>query len=326
MTFVDCVQIKLASGKGGRGAVHFQRTRRSPRAGPDGGDGGRGGDLILFPKTSLRDFSHLTGRTAYKADDGKPGNGGKKKGAKGKDLILYVPEGTRCCDLNGQLLKEIKGKAWCVLKGGKGGKGNHYFKTARFQAPQIAQPGGPSLQKEVILDLKWVSDVCFIGFRGCGKTSLALKLSRREEKIYPSSYPRLFSVCQSGDLILLVDLPGISSSTKRFLKQAERTKIIILVISLTDKDPFASYQKLKKDILSYDKQYQSNLAHKLSFLLLMGKKDSVSVQKVKSFYEDSIKKISFFSMEDPEKVKTLMDEILKELVTGTVLDKEKIKP
>ena len=151
---MDSFSIQLSSGKGGRGAVHFQRTRRSLRAGPDGGDGGDGGDLILSPKSDLRDFSHLKSRVCYKAGDGKPGQGGKKKGAKGQSLTIYVPKDTICYDLTGQKLKELKDKSWCVLKGGKGGKGNHFFKSSRQQAPQFAQPGQPGLKKTLTLKLK----------------------------------------------------------------------------------------------------------------------------------------------------------------------------
>ena len=88
MSFVDRTSITLASGCGGRGAVHFQRLRHSPRGGPDGGDGGDGGDIVLSVNTSLKDFSHITKHRLYKAEDGKPGGGRKKKGARGKDLVL----------------------------------------------------------------------------------------------------------------------------------------------------------------------------------------------------------------------------------------------
>ena len=269
MVFKDRVQIRLASGRGGRGFVHFQRTNRSPRGGPDGGDGGKGGDLILSPKRSLKDFSHLTNGIFYKAGDGKAGERGKKRGAKGKDRVLYVPMGTRCYDAGGNFLKELIDKDWLFLKGGKGGRGNHFFKNARLQAPQKAQAGQSSLGKKVILELKWLSDVSLIGLRGSGKTSFIMNLNQRVEKIRPSSYPQLFSIKIPDylSLLLFVDLPGISSSTRKFLKQAERTKIILFVVSLTDKNPVATYQLLKKELLSYDQEHKSYLARKPSFLL-----------------------------------------------------------
>ena len=312
MAFIDRVQIKLASGHGGRGAVHFQRTRRSPRAGPDGGDGGKGGNVILYPKSLLKDLSHLTHHGFYKAESGKPGEKDRKKGAQGKDLVLYVPEGTICYDFTGTFLKELKTKSWCFLKGGKGGKGNHFFKNARLQAPQTAQPGELALQKKLILELKWISDACLIGFRACGKTSLLLHLSQKKEKVYPSSSPRLLSIKQSNSSsILFLDLPGLSPSTRKFLKQAERTKMIIFFVSLTDENPFASYQKLKKELSTYDQKYKSALTQKPCLLLLTGEKNSVSIEKVNLFHKESVKKICFFSVNDVKQNKKLMNEILK---------------
>lgn len=310
MAFVDCIQIKLASGAGGKGAVHFQKTRRSPRAGPDGGDGGNGGDFILAPKEDLKDFSHLT-KGFYKAEDGKSGEGGKKKGAKGADFTLHLPAGTMCYDTSNKLLKELNNK-WCILKGGKGGKGNHFFKTASLQAPQIFQPGKPSVQKKLILHLKWCSNACFVGLRSSGKTSLILKLAQRIEKIYPSSYPKLFPI-ESKQLpsLLIVDLPGLSPSTRRFLKQAERTQLIVFVVSLWEDKPFDSYQKLKKELLSYDQKQKSNLSNKNSILLILGKRDQKGIEKMKAFDKESVNKIWLLSLEDLEKIEQLKQEILK---------------
>ncbi len=313
MAFIDRIQITLAGGDGGRGLVHFQRTRYSPRAGPDGGDGGRGGDLILSPKASLKDFSHLAGSLFYKAEDGKPGKKGKKKGAKGKDLTLYIPEGTLCYDSTGRFLKDIGKKSWCFLKGGKGGRGNHFFKSARLQAPQTAQKGESSLRKKVALELKWTSDVCLIGLRGSGKTSLLLKLAEREEKIRPSSIPRLFSVEKSEffSVVRFVDLPGLSASTRKFLKQAEKTRVILFVVALTDDNPPASFRILEKELLSYDQKYKSNLINKPSLLLLMGEKNAASLAKVKSFHKEPENVFAFFSVNDSENLKKLMDKIFK---------------
>ena len=322
MAFIDRVQIKLASGHGGKGVVHFKRTRRSPRGGPDGGDGGKGGDLILSPKNSFEDFSHLIGQDFYKAEDGKPGGKGKKTGTSGKNIIIYVPEGTICYDFKGQLLKELKHKPWRFLKGGKGGKGNHFFKNARLQAPQTAQPGQPAVQKKVTLDLKWISDVCLIGRRSSGKTSLLLNLGQRKEKLYPSPCPRLFSLHTPSysDSILFVDLPGLSPSTRKFLKQAERTKIIILMVPLTETNPFASYQALKEELLSYDQKCNSNLNQKIFLLLLTGKKNPLSLRKMKFFDEVSTKKLSFFSKNDPNQIKRLMGTISKMLIASPASD------
>ena len=41
--FLDQVQLHVAAGHGGAGAMSFRREKFAPEGGPDGGDGGKGG-------------------------------------------------------------------------------------------------------------------------------------------------------------------------------------------------------------------------------------------------------------------------------------------
>ena len=51
--FVDEVEIEIAAGNGGRGALSFRREKFVPRGGPDGGDGGDGGSVYLVASPHL---------------------------------------------------------------------------------------------------------------------------------------------------------------------------------------------------------------------------------------------------------------------------------
>ena len=276
MPFIDRVQVKLISGAGGKGAVHFHRTRFKPRAGPDGGDGGRGGDLILSPDSSVKDLSHLKAKQ-YKAEDGKPGEAGFKRGLRGGDKILKIPLFTACYDLKGSILFKNSSVNQSLLKGGEGGKGNGFFKKARNQAPDFSQPGLKGEEKTVILDMKWPSHAVLIGRPASGKTALIHSMHPRlyKKKAISRKRPALFSYKTSpGAGYTIVDLPGLNpAGGNGFLKQAELSQKIIFVISLeNNQDPFLLYQTLKKELLDYDKKNNSALHKKPSIVVLTGQK------------------------------------------------------
>ena len=313
MSFIDRVQIKLASGKGGSGVVHFNRSRSSPRAGPDGGDGGQGGNVVLSPTIRFRDLSHLKPLSLYKAGDGQPGGERRKKGAKGKDLSIKVPYGTICCDVNGQVLMELDQEDENFLIGGRGGKGNGFFKTARLQAPQQSQPGEKGQKKTVWLEMKWRSDACLIGLRGSGKSSLIYQLHPRlrSKKTKPSSIPCQFSIPLQNSVnssLLLVDLPGLSASTCQFLRQAERSRLLIFVISLKSNSPYKVYQSLKTELLKSDQKNGTELNKKPRLVVLTDEQLDFKVEP--PLWDCPVKKVSSSSV-NSQVVQELLDEISK---------------
>ena len=112
-TFVDRVELHVAAGNGGHGCASVHREKFKPLGGPDGGNGGRGGDVILVVDpdvTTLIDYHHSPHR---KATNGKPGEGGHRSGADGRDLVLPVPDGTVVQDRDGRVL--ASGRADDVL-------------------------------------------------------------------------------------------------------------------------------------------------------------------------------------------------------------------
>lgn len=267
MKFVDYVTISVRSGKGGAGAVSFRRAKYEPNGGPDGGDGGAGGSVILEGDTHLYTLLDLRYNRHHFADNGKPGSGANKQGRSGDDIVLRVPMGTVARNLEtDEIIGEIiaQGQQIMLAQGGRGGKGNTFFKTSTHQTPRYSQPGEPSIELEVVLELKLLADVGLVGFPNAGKSTLVASLSAARPKIadYPFTTlePALGVVrVEEYKSFVIADIPGIIEGASegrglglQFLKHIERNAILLFVIPVTDDDPGASYRILLNELEAFN--------------------------------------------------------------------------
>ena len=147
------IRLKVSSGKGGQGCLSFASSRRKVRGGPDGGNGGRGGDVWIRVDNKKTSLSHLNKNKIYQAGNGKPGGSGRKTGRKGENLIIEVPPNTWLKTKNFEILIS-KDEPYLLIKGGRGGRGNHYFKNSVNQAPSKVGTFGKSQSLEVDLKVK----------------------------------------------------------------------------------------------------------------------------------------------------------------------------
>ncbi|MDZ4700051.1 MAG: GTPase ObgE [Rhodothermales bacterium] len=267
MKFVDYVTISVRSGKGGAGAISFRRAKYEPNGGPDGGDGGAGGSVILEGDTHLYTLLDLRYNRHHFADNGKPGSGANKQGRSGDDIVLRVPMGTVVRNLEtDEIIGEIvaQGQQLMLAQGGRGGKGNTFFKTSTHQTPRYSQPGEPSIELEVVLELKLLADVGLVGFPNAGKSTLVASLSAARPKIadYPFTTlePALGVVrVEEYKSFVIADIPGIIEGASegrglglQFLKHIERNAILLFVIPVTDDDPGASYRILLNELEAFN--------------------------------------------------------------------------
>ena len=253
--FVDYVKIYCRSGKGGRGSTHFRREKYIPKGGPDGGDGGRGGDIYIRANENYWTLLHLRYQRHVIATNGGSGSGNRSTGSDGEDQVIEVPVGTVVYDaLTGEFIMDLNrhGQQELLVKGGRGGKGNTFFKTPTNQAPRYAQPGEPAQERTVILQLKMLADVGLVGLPNAGKSTLLSVITAAKPKIanYPFTTlePNLGMVRYRDDRsFVMADIPGIIEGASdgrglgvQFLKHVERTKILLFMLDL------ANYRSLEE--------------------------------------------------------------------------------
>ncbi|WP_268035668.1 GTPase ObgE [Algoriphagus sp. PAP.12] len=265
--FIDYVKFCSRSGAGGAGSLHFRREKHVPKGGPDGGDGGRGGHIILRGNAQHWTLLHLKYKKHVIAEAGKGGEGGRRTGADGKDIILDVPLGTVAKDAEtGEKRFEITedGQEVILTKGGRGGLGNHHFKSATNQAPHFAQPGEEGIEEWIILELKLLADVGLVGFPNAGKSTLLSSISAAKPEIgdYPFTtlVPNLGVVGYRDDKsFVMADIPGIIEGAAegkglgiRFLRHIERNSILLFLIPADAESIAEQYKILLGELEKYN--------------------------------------------------------------------------
>ncbi len=272
MKFIDEAIIAVQSGNGGSGCVSFRREKFIRYGGPDGGDGGDGGDVILFSTSRKRTLYSFRFKREFKAKDGASGQGKKKTGKKGEDLVIEVPPGTLVTSLDdGRIIKDFTeaDETFIVANGGRGGQGNTRFKSSTHRAPRFAQPGEPGKTLSLKIELKLLSDVGIIGLPNAGKSTLIRAISSANPKIgdYPFTTltPNLGVVqTDKGEPFVVSDIPGLIEGAHqgaglgtRFLKHIERTRILVHLIDVSlvnVDDPLKDYRMTNKELLLYNKK------------------------------------------------------------------------
>lgn len=264
--FVDETHIHLKAGNGGAGAVSFRREKFVEFGGPDGGNGGKGGNVYFQAFSSINTLSHIRHDRKYYAGNGKSGRGQNKTGADGKDLYIKLPIGTQLLHpYSHELVHDfVNEEPFLIAQGGRGGKGNAFFKSSTRRSPRFAQPGEECSSMQFLLSLKLIADVGLVGFPNAGKSSLLKVLTHASPQIanYPFTTlsPNLgvldISVYQQ---IHIADIPGIIEGAAKgvglgisFLKHIERVRLLLFVLDAANADVKTEMEILRKELDSYN--------------------------------------------------------------------------
>ena len=151
-----------------------------------------------------------------------------------------------------------------ILKGGRGGMGNAFFKTPTMQTPRFAQPGEPALEATKILELKVLADVGLVGFPNAGKSTLLSVVSAAKPEI--ANYPFTTLVPNLGMVsyrdhksFIMADIPGIIEGAHegkglglRFLRHIERNSLLLFMVPADSKDIVSEYRILLNELKMYN--------------------------------------------------------------------------
>lgn len=247
--------------------MHFRHEKYVDKGGPDGGDGGRGGHIILKGNKQLWTLLHLKYRKHVIAENGNNGEGGRRTGAQGKDIVLEVPLGTVARDAEtGEKLVEIveDGQEEILKRGGMGGLGNDHFKSPTNQVPLYAQPGTAGEEGWVIIELKLLADVGLVGFPNAGKSTLLSVISAAKPEIADYPFTTLtpnLGVVKYYDYksFVVADIPGIIEGAAegkglgvRFLRHIERNSILLFLVPADAKDIKREYDILLNELKKFN--------------------------------------------------------------------------
>ena len=230
--------------------------------GPSGGNGGHGGSVILFVDPSLNTLYHLQHNVHQRAERGVHGSGADKMGANGEPLRIPVPPGTVVRDAtSGAIIADLTrpGQEAVVAKGGRGGRGNAAFKTARHNAPRFAEKGEVGEERWIELELKLVADAGIVGVPNAGKSTLLSVVSAARPKIadYPFTTvePNLGVAEVDHRQIVMVDIPGLLEGAHEgvglgieFLRHVERCRILIHLLNGGGLDPLGDFEALNQEL------------------------------------------------------------------------------
>ena len=266
--FVDKVRISVKAGSGGNGAVAFHREKFVAQGGPDGGDGGLGGSIVLRVDDNMSTLMDFRYKRKYTAPNGMDGEGGRRRGKNGENLIIRVPRGTVVRDAEtNEVIKDMSDSEDFVLcKGGRGGWGNKHFATPTRQVPRFAKAGLPGESHDVIFELKLLADVGLVGFPNVGKSTLLSVTSNARPKIanyhFTTLYPNLGVIyVEEGVSFVMADIPGIIEGAADglglghdFLRHIDRCRLLVHVVDVAgseDRDPVEDFEKINAELAQY---------------------------------------------------------------------------
>jgi len=290
---------------------------------PGGGFGGNGGDVYLEGVTSIYDLSFLNQDLVLKAENGERGGANNSTGKFGSDLTIKVPLITHVYNKEGVLVLTVSepGEKKLLLKGGRGGLGNYYFRKKGIKFLETSTPGnlGDVLKAKLVLEL--FSDIIFIGYPNAGKSSILNAITKAKSKVAAYEFTTLNPQLGMLNNLTLMDLPGLIVGTAEgkglgtaFVKHTKASRLLAHTISL-DLDVVTQYKEIRSEL----KRINEELYLKPEVVILT-KSDLVTPEIVKTKikqlkkYNKNIFVCSVYDYDSLEELKIFLETAINNII------------
>ncbi len=318
MAFIDELYIHARAGKGGDGVVRWRHEKSKEFSGPSGGNGGQGGDVFIKSVSDLSILQRYKSQKKFAAKDGDPGFRDSMHGKNGEDLYIELPVGSVVKNMDtGEVFSlDKRDQVELILKGGRGGLGNEYFKSSTNRSPEESTPGTLGEEADFYIELQMVADIGLIGLPNAGKSSLLNVLTRAQAKVGNYAFTTLEP--NLGDMYgtIIADIPGLIEGASegrglghKFLRHIKRTRSLIHCVSVENEDPLQVYNTVRDELLKSD----NGLKDKPEIILLT-KTDLVDVERLESikdlFKKKTKKEVFSVSVYDTDSIKMLTKDLL----------------
>lgn len=327
--FLDVASIYCKAGNGGDGTVSWHREKFVPAGGPDGGNGGDGGSIYFEADSSMNTLIDFRYTQHFRAQNGDKGGTRNCTGKSGADIIIKVPCGTVIKDAaTGGVLADMfeAGERKLLFAGGRGGRGNAVFATARHRSPGFAELGESTEEHKITLELKTIADIGLIGFPNVGKSTFLSVISAARPKIanyhFTTIAPNLGVVASYDSSYVVADIPGLIEGASEglglghsFLRHVERVRLIAHLVDISGsegRDPIEDYKIIRSELNKYSRKLAALpeivIAAKTDLLT-----DGASIAELEKLVGGKVYPLSSVTNTGVEELKNLFAAKLKEL-------------
>lgn len=320
MALIDEIKIYIKAGKGGDGVVRWRHEKGKPLCGPSGGNGGRGGDVYAEAVSDIGLLGSYSGLKEFKAEDGQAGMKDSCHGKAGEDFTVKVPQGSILTNLKTgeKHFLNVKGERVMLLKGGRGGVGNEFFKSSTNTSPEEFTVGERGEEGEFLIELEMFADVGLVGLPNAGKSSLLNAITNAHAKVGNYAFTTLEPNLGALFEFIIADIPGLIEGASegkglgiKFLKHIKRTKMLVHLISAENDNMTETYQTVRNEVLSFDDEMKDKKEY-----VVVSKSDVVDEEVLKKKVlelQKIVGEVHMLSILDDASVKSFIDGLVKEL-------------